>query len=139
MPEQEKPMETHANGFKPLSDKVVVTRAQQRIKISIEGNPTQYFEITPLGTKSMAMFSAVSAPGQSTGGKFLCHGGDETLVVLSGTFELELEDRKETLGPGDSAFIPRGELHRMTNVGTETAEGIFVLSPPEYTERKLDH
>ncbi len=29
-------------------------------------------------------------------------------------------------------FIPRGHRHRFTNVGTEAAQAIFVLSPPKY-------
>ncbi|MGZ3788089.1 MAG: cache domain-containing protein [Bacteriovorax sp.] len=139
MPQQEGSMEIHANGLKPQAEKVVVTRANQRRKFSVHGNPIKYQEITPPGTKSMAMYTVVSAPGESTGTKLLHHGGDETLLVLSGTFELELEDRNEKLGPGDSAFIPRGELHRLTNIGIDSGEGVFVLSPPEYTDREHLH
>ncbi len=80
----------------------------------------------------MAMFSVSAAPGHSTGGGSLKHGGDEAMVVLSGKMELEVEGEKQTLGPGDSVFIPRGQRHRLTNVGSEIAEAIFVLSPPQY-------
>ncbi|MGZ3790232.1 MAG: cupin domain-containing protein [Bacteriovorax sp.] len=114
--------------------KALVTRASQRTKVDIPDNPIHYEEITPPGRKSMAMYSVLARPGQSTGTNFLHHGGDETLLVISGNFEIDLHDHKENLRPGDSIFIPRGALHRVTNIGTENAEAIFVLSPPEYTE-----
>ncbi len=135
MPQKEKSDETQLEKFIHYHpDKAVVTHAHQRRKFSVHGNPTKYEEITPVGTRSMAVYSVYAAPGQSTGTKLLHHGGDETLLVLSGSFKLELEDRIETLGPGDSAFIPRGALHRVINIGTVPGEGIFILSPPEYTE-----
>lgn len=134
MQKEEKTNETQINKFTHQPEKAIVTRPHHRRKFSVHGNPTQYEEITPMGTKSMAVFTVFAKPGQSTGTKLLHHGGDETLLVFTGKFELELEDRKEQLGPGDSAFIPRGALHRLTNIGDEDGTGIFVLSPPEYTE-----
>jgi len=80
----------------------------------------------------MAMFSATAAPGESTGVEALKHGGDEALVVVSGRFEIEVEGKKDYLEPGDSVFIRRGQRHRLTNVGKDTGQAIFVLSPPAY-------
>ncbi len=134
MPQKEKINETHKNKLMKHAAKAIVTRANQKKKLSIPGNQIQYLEVTPPGTKSMAMYTVLATPGQSTGSKFLHHGGDETLLVISGSLEVDLHDHKEKLGKGDSLFIPRGELHRVTNTGAENAEAIFVLSPPEYTE-----
>lgn len=145
MPQQEQEKENITNKNKSMLqqpdialDKAIVTRVNQRRKLSIHGTPIQYQKITPPGTKSMAMFMVLAEPTQSTGDKFLHHGGDETLLVLSGHLEVDLHDHlhdhKEKLNPGDSLFIPRGALHRVTNTGKVNAEAIFVLSPPEYTE-----
>lgn len=111
---------------------VVVIRANQRKARIIPGNPVSYEALSPEGVRSLAMFRVSPAPGQSTGANALRHGGDENLLMLSGTCELEVEGVKHTLGPGDSAFIPRGQRHRLTNIGTEPGEAIFVISPPEY-------
>lgn len=111
---------------------VEITRSHERRRLSVPGNPVRYDEITPPG-KSLAMFTVTYEPGQNTGAKFLRHGGDESLLVLKGTFELELEDKKIILETGDSAFIPRGACHRITNVGSIRGEGVFVLTPPEYS------
>ena len=113
-------------------EKVILTRVNERRKKSIPDNPIQYFELTPEGTNSMAMFTVLARPGQSTGPHSLHHGGDENLMVLSGNFEVQLDDRKEKLGPGDSLFIPKGQGHRVTNIGDVDGECVFVISPPEY-------
>ena len=110
----------------------VVIRSNQRKVQVVPGNPLRYEWLSPDGIGSLAMFRVVAAPGQSTGYKELAHGGDESLVLLSGTCEIEVEGAKHTLKAGDSVFIPRGQRHRLTNIGTEPSEALFVLSPPEY-------
>ena len=110
----------------------VVIRSNQRKVQVIPGNPVRYEWLSPEGLSSLAMFRVIADPGQSTGYKELQHGGDESLLLLSGTCEVEIEGAKQTLKAGDSMFIPRGQRHRLTNVGTEPSEAIFVLSPPEY-------
>ncbi len=109
-----------------------VIRASERKQRTVPGNPMSYQELSPEGVESMIMFGVTAAPGQSTGERHLQHRGDETFVVLSGKMEMEVEGQKFSLGPGDSVFIPRGHRHRLTNVGTEASQAIFVLSPPEY-------
>ena len=111
---------------------VVLIRANHRKEKVFPHNPLTYQALSPEGSKSLAMFRVTAAPNQTTGTNALQHGGDENFLVLVGRFEFEIEGQRYTLGPGDSVFIPRGQRHRLTNVGAETGEGIFVISPPEY-------
>lgn len=113
-----------------LTDAVVI-RANQRKRRAIPNNPIQYEELTPAGVDSLVTFMVTSEPGQSTAAD-LRHGGDESLLVLTGRLEVDVEGTKHPLGPGDSIFIPRGRRHRLTTVGTETAHAVFTLSPPKY-------
>lgn len=106
--------------------------AGERKRITAAGNPMSYERISPEESKSVAMFVVSSAPGHSTGSDALKHAGDEVLLVLSGRFEIDVEGEKRGLGPGDSVFIPRGRRHRFSNIGTQTGEAVFALSPPEY-------
>lgn len=110
----------------------VLLRRNERKKMAVPGNPATYQLLSPEGLESLAMYSVNLAPNQSTGTKALQHGGDENLLILAGTVEVEIEGLKYTLGPGDSVFTPRGQRHRVTNVGAETAEAVFVISPPQY-------
>ncbi len=53
---------------------------------------------------------------------------DESILVASGSIDLELEDRVYRLGPGDTAHIPPGARHRMTAI--EDCD-IFEVSTPD--------
>lgn len=112
--------------------RAAVIRANHRRQLTIPGNPVFYEALTPEGVESVAMYRVLAAPGQSTGEEALRHRGDENLLVLAGQVELEVDGMTYTLGPGDSIFIPRDHPHRLTNTGTELAESVFVLSPPQY-------
>lgn len=103
-----------------------------RKRFAVSGNAMSYQRLSPEESKSLAMFAVSAAPGQSTGSDALRHAGDEALLVLSGSFEIEVEGEKRVLGPGDSVFIPRGRHHRLSNIGAHTGEAVFVVSPPEY-------
>jgi len=117
----------------PLTpEKAEVIKAGEHLKRIIPGNLMIYKELTPATCKSMAMFSVLASPGQDTGSKVLRHAGDETMLVISGNFQIEFDDRKEKLGPGDSVYIPRGTKHRVINTGGTKGEAVFTLSPPEY-------
>jgi mannose-6-phosphate isomerase-like protein (cupin superfamily) len=48
-------------------------------------------------------------------GEFVWHKHDETddfFLVLKGVLDIELRDRKVTLGPGELYVVPRGVEHR---------------------------
>ncbi len=111
-----------------------LTHASNRKRFAVTGNPMSDHRLSPQGSKSAAMFAVSAAPGQSSGSGALKHASDETLLVLSGSFEMQVEGKKTVLGPGDSVFIPRGSHHRFCNVGTRTGEAAFVLGPPAYRE-----
>lgn len=53
---------------------------------------------------------------------------DETFVVLDGDLVVEVGDNRVELGPGDSAFGPRGIPHRY-EVGPAGCRMLFVLTP----------
>jgi mannose-1-phosphate guanylyltransferase/mannose-6-phosphate isomerase len=50
----------------------------------------------------------------------------ETWVVASGLADVTIDSRTMRLGPGESAFIPVGAVHRLENPGPEPLELIEV-------------
>lgn len=54
---------------------------------------------------------------------------EEFLHVVAGEAELRIEGETLRLGPGDSAFVPIGARHRMTNTGQTVVQAVFHLSP----------
>ena len=72
-------------------------------------------------------------PGGSTGAEQYAHGDSEELfVVLSGKVRLELGDGVHELETGDSIGYWSSTPHRISNAGDDTAEVMWVITPPSY-------
>jgi quercetin dioxygenase-like cupin family protein len=63
-------------------------------------------------------------------------GWEETVYGLAGSIRFTLGGQDHDLGPGDSLFIPRGQVHGFSNVSGAVARCLCVLTPgvlgPEY-------
>jgi quercetin dioxygenase-like cupin family protein len=55
------------------------------------------------------------------------HVHEEMILILEGTVEVTILERRATLGPGSSAFVASNEQHGWRNVGTSAAR-YFVLA-----------
>ncbi len=54
---------------------------------------------------------------------------DETFHVLEGTISFFQNSSWEEVGPGGSAFVPRGQLHTFKNPGDKPARMLLSTSP----------
>jgi len=52
--------------------------------------------------------------------------------VVEGDVHVQLGTDVHELGPGDSVHYQSSTPHRVSNPGRETAEVLFVISPPSY-------
>ena len=53
----------------------------------------------------------------------------ETIQVLAGRFQMEIEGRRVSLGAGDTAHVPAGVTHSSANVGPETGKRVVIFTP----------
>jgi quercetin dioxygenase-like cupin family protein len=53
----------------------------------------------------------------------------ETIHILEGEFEMDVEGAKSHLRPGDTIHIPRGQLHSGANVGPGPGRRLVLFSP----------
>jgi mannose-6-phosphate isomerase-like protein (cupin superfamily) len=53
----------------------------------------------------------------------------ETIHVVDGEFELEVEGRRSRLSAGQTAHVPRGAIHSGANVGDGPGRRVLVFSP----------
>lgn len=60
-----------------------------------------------------------------------CHDCNELVAVLRGRLRLVVEGRETLLAPGDEAFIPRGALHSVYNIGGGRAVWLYGYDRPE--------
>ena len=54
---------------------------------------------------------------------------EEVIYVLDGEIEQWVDQRKQTLRPGDSAFIPAAMVHASFNVSAAPAKVLAILAP----------
>jgi transcriptional regulator with XRE-family HTH domain len=89
--------------------------------------------LTPRPLQQLEVFIGELDVGGSTGTEPYVHGDSEELVVvLAGTVQLELGGDRHELEPGDSIDYRSSTPHRVTNVGNDVAEVMWIISPPSY-------
>lgn len=89
--------------------------------------------LTPRPLQHLEVFAGELDVGGSTGAEAYAHGDSEELfVVISGNVELELGGAVYELEHGDSIDYRSSTPHRVTNVGEERAEVMWIISPPSY-------
>jgi transcriptional regulator with XRE-family HTH domain len=89
--------------------------------------------LTPRPLSHLEVFVGELDPGGSTGAEPYAHGDSEELfVVIAGTVQLELGGDVHELEAGDSIDYRSSMTHRVTNVGEERAEVMWIISPPSY-------
>jgi transcriptional regulator with XRE-family HTH domain len=89
--------------------------------------------LTPRPLHQLEVFVGELQPGGSTGAEPYAHGDSEELfVVFAGTVQLELGGELHELEPGDSIDYRSSTPHRISNVGEELAEVMWIISPPSY-------
>jgi transcriptional regulator with XRE-family HTH domain len=89
--------------------------------------------LTPKPLRELEVFVGELDPGGSSGPEPYAHGDSEELfVVLSGTVQLELGGEVHELQPGDSIDYRSSTPHRISNIGEDLAEVMWIISPPSY-------
>jgi transcriptional regulator with XRE-family HTH domain len=89
--------------------------------------------LTPKPFQSLEVVVARFEPGGSTGDEPYTHGdSEELLVVVDGDVHVQLGTEIYELSAGDSVHYESSTPHRVSNPGDETAEVMFVISPPSY-------
>ena len=89
--------------------------------------------------RDMEVYIGEFDPGGSTGEKPYSHGDShELFFVLRGTVELTLGDERHVLSAGDSIEYPSSVPHKTENIGTETAEVLWMIAPPTSVADDLD-
>lgn len=89
--------------------------------------------LTPKPFHALEVVAAEFEPGGSTGDEPYTHGdSEELLVVVAGRVHVQLGTDVYELSAGDSVHYRSSTPHRVSNPGEETAEVLFVISPPSY-------
>ena len=91
------------------------------------------YMLTPRPLEHLQVIVGELDRGGSTGDEPYTHGdSEELLVVLEGRVHLQLGDDVFELSTGDSIDYRSSTSHRLTNAGDDTAEVMWIISPPSY-------
>lgn len=107
-----------------------VVRKNERRKVIV--CPGLTYELISTKNRAYSMFISYLEPGCDSGDSFYAHEGIESGIIIQGSVEITLGDRKVVLNEGDSITYPSTVPHRWRNVGNVTAIGIWVVSPPSF-------
>jgi transcriptional regulator with XRE-family HTH domain len=109
-----------------------VLRRESRPALTF-GTLGRKFMLTPRPLEHLQVIVGELDSGGSTGDEPYTHGdSEELLVVLEGIVSLQLGTQMFELASGDSIDYRSSTPHRLTNIGGETSEVMWIISPPSY-------
>ena len=109
-----------------------VLRREARPNLTF-GTLGQKYMLTPRPLEHLQVIIGEFDAGGSTGDEPYTHGdSEELLVVLTGIVSLQLGTEMFELATGDSIDYRSSTPHRLTNIGGEPAEVMWIISPPSY-------
>ena len=89
--------------------------------------------LSPKPFHSLEVVVARFDPGGSTGDEPYTHGdSEELLIVVEGSVHVQLGTEVHDVTAGDSVHYQSSTPHRVSYPYDETAEVLFVISPPSY-------
>ena len=109
-----------------------VLRRESRPALSF-GTLGRKYMLTPRPLEHLQVIVGELEAGGSTGDEPYTHGdSEELLVVLAGIVSLQLGSEIFELSAGDSIDYRSSMPHRLTNIGGDSTEVMWIISPPSY-------
>jgi transcriptional regulator with XRE-family HTH domain len=113
-------------------DDIVVRRGEgYEIKYP-DGTSSIDLLVKNLDGKTMEPLLKKLPPGEGSDGLYSHAGSQEFGYVVEGEFDLMVEEKVFKLRRGDSFYFNSNRPHGFINHGDETAEILWVISPPTY-------
>ena len=100
-----------------------------------KGIQTVVFSCKEIGAR---ITSGVTRFPPGTGIPLHTHNCDEQTTVLEGDADVEIDGKRQRLGPWDTAFIPEGSHHRFINVGAGPMAILWVYNRIDVTRTFSD-
>lgn len=115
----------------------VLRKSQRPALPPAEGYRKMMLSMRPI--RDMEVYVGEFDPGGSTGDAPYSHGNSQELFfVIRGEVELTLGDERHVLSAGDSIEYRSSVPHKTVNIGTETAEVLWMIAPPTSVAADLD-
>lgn len=93
-----------------------------------------FFKVTTADSNGALLVVEITHHAKGGPPRHLHRDQDEWFLVTEGQYIVEIGDERYVLGPGDSAFGPRGVPHCWVNVGEGPGRITFVFTPASRAE-----
>jgi len=97
-----------------------IVKSDQALRLEAFGLDLKILLATEATGGAISVLMAWHKPGEGPP-DHVHYSREEMFFILEGTYELTVDSRTTTAGPGTIVFIPRNVVHRFTNVGETTA------------------
>jgi len=109
-----------------------VVRHDNRRQLNLAGAGIYEELLSPSVTDEIQMVLSRFSPGAVTGSKPTKIDAEMAGFVLSGTLDINIDDKSFHLESGDSFMVPRGAARKCTNRSSEDAVTVWINTPPVY-------
>lgn len=124
--------------LEPPKQEIVFRRAQERRRVNF---PKGIWE--GLGGESFVgrvePFMITLEPGGTSGPYGIVHSGDEFVICLQGQIQYDVEGQVFMLNPGDCLIFAAQLRHSWKNIGSTTAQAMFILAGFAADERPSEY
>jgi transcriptional regulator with XRE-family HTH domain len=120
----------HSGSEGPDDERDVIVRAGNRRNLTFTGLGITEELLSPNLSGPLELLISTIHPGADS--EFYSHDGAEAGVVINGSMELWIGERKFRLDAGDSFSFPSAEPHRCANRGKKPVRVLWVITPPHY-------
>ncbi len=114
----------------PPEERGLIVRADRRRKMSFTGTGIAEELLSPNLNGPLELLLSTIAPGSDS--DFYSHDGAEAGLVMAGTLDLWIDERKFRLEVGDSFSFSSTRPHRCANPGSMATQVVWVITPPHY-------
>jgi transcriptional regulator with XRE-family HTH domain len=109
----------------------VVFRAGEFTEIA--GGPVSFRQVgANLTSRSLQLLYERYQPGAESGRPRISHQGEEGGIVIKGRLQLEVDDRRYELGPGDAYLFDSRRPHAFRNIGDVELVIVSACTPPSF-------
>ncbi|MFW5991918.1 MAG: helix-turn-helix domain-containing protein [Halanaerobiaceae bacterium] len=110
-----------------------IVRKEQRKTLASSGSDLSYELLSPDIKHKMEIVEITLQPNSSSSEEPLSHRGEEFILVLKGTMEIQLGNEFHQLNEGDSIYFLSSINHKIQNID-DKEELVFIsaITPPKF-------
>lgn len=109
-----------------------IVRKEDRKRLNFSNSSLTYELLSPDLNHEMEVVQVTLKPNSSTYEEPISHKGEEFILILAGTMEIQIVDESFILEEGDSIYFMGSIPHKTTNISQENLVFISAITPPNF-------